>query len=99
MSTSRVGVVEISIFSFQINEEIIEALTNVESSWNGMHHCAYFLQWEPTLEGESSNQFSIELKYFIPTWPIDWFKNPIPTLDAFEEENIDNIYLTIKVDI
>ena len=30
---------------------------------------------------------------------VDWFKNPIPALDAFEEGNIANISPTIKTNI
>jgi hypothetical protein len=30
---------------------------------------------------------------------VDWFKNPIPTPDAFEEGNMANISPTIKIDI
>ena len=30
---------------------------------------------------------------------VDWFKNPIPALDAFEEGNMVNISPTIKIDI
>ena len=29
---------------------------------------------------------------------VDWFKNPIPALDAFEEGNMENISPTIKID-
>jgi hypothetical protein len=31
--------------------------------------------------------------------PIDWFNNPIPAPDAFEEGNMANISPTIKIDI
>jgi hypothetical protein len=41
----------------------------------------------------------VETKDFIPLGHIDWFKNPIPTPDTFEEGNMANISLTIKVDI
>ena len=30
---------------------------------------------------------------------VDWFKNPIPTPDAFEKGNMANISPTIKIDI
>jgi hypothetical protein len=39
------------------------------------------------------------MKDFIPSGNIDWFNNPIPTPDAFEEGNMDNIFPTIKIDI
>ena len=30
---------------------------------------------------------------------VDWFKNPIPTPDAFEKGNMENILPTIKINI
>jgi hypothetical protein len=41
----------------------------------------------------------VETKDFIPSGPIDWFNNPIPTPDVFEEGNMANISPTIKIDI
>jgi hypothetical protein len=41
----------------------------------------------------------VETKDFIPLGHAYWFKNPIPTPDAFEEGNMANISLTIKVEI
>jgi hypothetical protein len=43
--------------------------------------------------------YVIKTKDFIPPGPIDWFKNPISASDAFEEGNMANISLTIKIDI
>jgi hypothetical protein len=43
--------------------------------------------------------YVVETKYFIPSGPIDWFNNPIPTPDTFEEGNLANISPTIKIDI
>jgi hypothetical protein len=43
--------------------------------------------------------YVIETKDFIPSGPIDWFKNPIPAPDVFEEGNMANISPTIKIDI
>jgi hypothetical protein len=43
--------------------------------------------------------YAVETKDFIPSWPIDWFNNPIPSPDAFEEGNLANISPTIKIDI
>jgi hypothetical protein len=40
-----------------------------------------------------------ETKDFIPSGHIDWFKNPIPALDAFEEGNMANISPTVKIGI
>jgi hypothetical protein len=43
--------------------------------------------------------YAVETKDFIPARPIDWFNNPIPAPDAFEEGNMANISPTIKIDI
>ena len=43
--------------------------------------------------------YAVETKDFIPPGTIDWFNNPIPTPDAFEEGNLANISPTIKIDI
>jgi hypothetical protein len=43
--------------------------------------------------------YAIETKDFIPSWPIHWFKNPIPAPDAFEEGNMANISPTFKINI
>jgi hypothetical protein len=43
--------------------------------------------------------YAVETKDFIPPGTIDWFKNPIPTPDAFEEGNMANISPTIKINI
>jgi hypothetical protein len=43
--------------------------------------------------------YAVETKDFIPSGPIDWFKNPIPAPDDFEEGNMANISPTIKIDI
>jgi hypothetical protein len=43
--------------------------------------------------------YAVETKDFIPSGPIDWFKNPILAPNAFEEGNLANISPTIKIDI
>jgi hypothetical protein len=43
--------------------------------------------------------YAVETKYFLPSGHIDWFNNPIPAPDAFEEGNMANISPTIKIDI
>jgi hypothetical protein len=43
--------------------------------------------------------FAVETKDFIPSGMVDWFNNPIPAPDAFEEGNLANISPTIKIDI
>ena len=45
-----------------------------------------------------SNQFLVETKNFIHR-KVDRFKNPIPTLDAFEEGNMAKISPTININI
>jgi hypothetical protein len=39
------------------------------------------------------------MKYFIPFGHIDWFNNPIPSPDAFEEGNMANISPSVKINI
>jgi hypothetical protein len=41
----------------------------------------------------------VETKDFISSGHIDWFNNPIPAPDAFEEGNMVNISPTIEIDI
>ena len=42
--------------------------------------------------------FAIESKDFLPP-KVDWFKDPIPTPDTFEEGNMANISPVIQIDI
>ena len=60
-----------------------------------MHHRSFFLLEELVSQ---SDQFFMETKDFIHG-KFDWFKNPIPTPDAFEEGNMANISPTIKINI
>ena len=60
-----------------------------------MRHRSFFL---PEKIVSQSNQFSMETKDFIHG-KVDWFKNPISALDAFEEGNITNIFPTTKINI
>jgi hypothetical protein len=41
----------------------------------------------------------LKLNISFPPGHVDWFNNPIPTPDAFEEGNMANISPTIKIDI
>jgi hypothetical protein len=43
--------------------------------------------------------YVVETKDFIPSGPINWFKNPISAPYVFEEGNMANISTTIKIDI
>ena len=67
-------------------------MTEPDFPWYDMHHRAYFLPQQ------SHDQYVVETKDFIPD-EVDWFRNPIPAPDAFEEGNMANIYPTIKIDI
>ena len=82
--------------TFRTDEEILEALTAPEYPWDDMYHRSYFL-----LDESSSNtttQFAVESKDFLPP-KVDWFKDPIPAPDAFEEGNMANISPIIQIDI
>ena len=80
---------------FNNSENILEALTAPEYPWDDMHHRSFFLPKELVSQ---SDQFFVETKDFIHG-KVDWFKNPILVLDAFEEGNMANIFPTIKIDI
>lgn len=47
----------------------------------------------------SSNEFTTEAKDLIPFGDIDWFQNPIPSPNSFDEGNVANISPTIYIDI
>ena len=95
ISTSNDGPLDLSLCFFHNDEEILEALTASKYPWDDMHHCSFFLPEELVSQ---SDQFSVETKDFIHG-KVSWFKNPIPALDAFKEENMENISPTIKIDI
>ena len=80
---------------FHNDEDILEALTASEYPWDDMHHHSFFLPEELVSQ---LDQFSVEKKDFIHG-KVNWFKNPIPTQDAFEEGNMANISPTIKIKI
>jgi hypothetical protein len=84
---------------FQCDEEILEELQHPDSPWDTLHHRALFLPQEASMPPSQNPIYAVETKYFIPSGPIDWFNNPIPTPDAFEEGNLANISPTIKIDI
>ena len=93
ISSSTNGPSDLSLRCFINDEEILEALTAPEYPWDDMHHRLFFLLEELVSQ---SDQFSVEAKDFIHG-KVDWFKNPIPTPDAFEEWNMANISPTIKI--
>ena len=80
---------------FYNDEEIIEALTPPEYPWYDMHPHSFFIPEGPV---SLSNQFLVETKDFIHG-KVDWFKDPIAAPDTFEEGNMANISLTIKINI
>lgn len=79
---------------FQSNEDIMEVMSSLDYPWDDLHHRSYYLP-QATNTSLASNQYTIETKDFIPSIHIDWFRNPIPSLDAFEEDNMANISSTI----
>ena len=81
ISTSNDGPSDLSLHCFHNDEDILEALTTLEYSWNDMHHRSFFLPEELMSQ---SDQFSMETKDFIHG-KVDWFKNPIPKPYTFEE--------------
>jgi hypothetical protein len=84
---------------FQCDEDILEELQCLDSPWDMLHHRALFLQQEALMPPNHNPVYVVETKDFIPSGPIDWFNNPIPTPDAFEKGNLANISPTIKIDI
>jgi hypothetical protein len=84
---------------FHCDEEILEELQCPDSPWDALHHRELFLPQEALIPPTLNPIYAVETKDFIPPGPIDWFKNPIPAPDAFEEGNLANISPTIKIDI
>jgi hypothetical protein len=84
---------------FQCDEEILEELQCPNFPWDALHHRALFLPQEALMPPRHNPIYAVETKDFIPSGPIDWFNNPIPAPDAFEEGNLANISPTIKINI
>jgi hypothetical protein len=84
---------------FHCDEDILEELTTLDFPWNALHHQALFLSQEAFDPPSQASICAIETKDFIPSGHIDWFNNPIPAPDAFEEGNMANISPTIKINI
>jgi hypothetical protein len=84
---------------FQCDEEILEELNHPNLPWDVLHHRTLFSPQEASMPPNQHPVYAVETKYFIPSGPIDWFKNPIPAPDAFEEGNMANISPTIKINI
>jgi hypothetical protein len=84
---------------FHCNEDILEELTTPDFPWDALHHRALFPSQESFTPPNQNPIYTVETKYFLPSGHIDWFNNPIPSLDSFEEANMANISPTIKIDI
>jgi hypothetical protein len=84
---------------FQCDEEILEELQCPDSPWDALHHRALFLSQEALMPPSHNPIFVVETKDFIPLGTVDWFNNPIPAPDSFEEGNLANISPTIKINI
>ena len=82
--------------TFRTDEEILKAITAPEYPWDDMHHRSYFIPDDPS--SNTTTQFAVESKDFLPP-KVDWFKDPIPAPDAFEEGNMANISSVIQIDI
>ena len=69
--------------------------------WDAMHHHFLFLPKHTFSPHKTKEEeiYVIESKYFLPSGKVNWFKNPILALDAFEEGNMSNISPTVKVNI
>jgi hypothetical protein len=84
---------------FHNDEEILEELHSPDFPWDALHHRALFLPQEALMPPNQNLMYAVKTKDFIPSGTVDWFKNPIPAPDAFEEGNMANISPTIKIDI
>ena len=58
---------------------------------------SYKAHFRPQISS-NDDQFFVETKDFIHG-KVDWFKNPIPAPDNFEEGNMANISPTVKINI
>jgi hypothetical protein len=83
--------------TFHCDKDVLEELTTLDFPWNALHHRAFFLSQEAFHPPIQASMCTIETKDFIPLGYIDWFNNPIPTPDVFEEGNMANISPTVKI--
>jgi hypothetical protein len=84
---------------FHCDEDILEELQHPDAPWDALHHRALFLPQEALMPPTLNPIYVFETKDFIPSGMTDWFNNPIPAPDAFEEGNLANISPTIKINI
>jgi hypothetical protein len=84
---------------FHYYEDILEELNTPDYPWDVLHHRALFFPQEASTPPNQHPIYTFETKDFIPSGHIDWFNNPIATPNSFEEVNMANISLTIKINI
>jgi hypothetical protein len=84
---------------FHCDKDISEELNTPDYPWNALHHRELFISQESFDPPSQASICTIETKDLIPSGNIDWFNNPIPTPDDFEEGNIANISPTVKINI
>jgi hypothetical protein len=84
---------------FHCDEDILEVLNTPDYPWDALHHKALLFPQESSMPPNQHPIYTVESEDFIPSWHINWFNDPILIPDAFEEGNIANISLTIKIDI
>jgi hypothetical protein len=77
----------------------LEELNTHDFPWNVPHHRALFISQEVFHPLDHASLCAIETKDFIPPGLIHWFKNLIPSPDAFKEGNMANISPTVKIGI
>jgi hypothetical protein len=84
---------------FHYDEDILKELNTPDYPWDALHHQALFFPQEPSMAPNQHPIYVVETNDFIPLGHINWFNNPIPSPDSFEEGNMANISPTIKIDI
>ena len=75
---------------------MFEELTKLDFPWDALHHRAIFPSPKVVVPPNQKPIYAVKTKDFLSSRHIDWFKNPIPSPDAFEEGNMANISPTIK---
>jgi hypothetical protein len=84
---------------FHYDEDILEDLTKPDFPWYTLHHRVLFPSQQAFTRPNQNPIYTFKNKYFLPSRHIDWFNNPIHSLDSFEEGNMANISPTTKIDI
>jgi hypothetical protein len=84
---------------FHCDEDILEELNTPDFPWNALHHRELFLSQEAFEPPSQDSICGIETKDFIPSSHIDYFNNPIPAPETFEEGQMANISPIVKINI